>query len=132
MTLCADRVGGLLLLLLLFAVLLLFPAPIFAEVLPSLGRPLSGGAANVTVNLVAPGTMYGDRLEQLDMRFTKIVRFGRTRADVGVDVQNLFNANYATSWDNTYQYGAANGGTWNNPTAVYTPRFVRWNLTVDF
>ena len=24
------------------------------------------------------------------------------------------------------------GGTWGNPTAVYSPRFVRWNLTVDF
>jgi hypothetical protein len=24
------------------------------------------------------------------------------------------------------------GGTWNNPTAIYTPRFVRWNVTVDF
>jgi hypothetical protein len=72
------------------------------------------------------------RRNQFDMRLAKIVRFGRTRADVGVDVQNLFNANYATSWDNTYQYGAANGGTWNNPTAVYTPRFVRVNFTVNF
>ena len=26
----------------------------------------------------------------------------------------------------------ATGGTWNNPTAIYTPRFVRWNLTVEF
>jgi hypothetical protein len=24
------------------------------------------------------------------------------------------------------------GGTRGNPTAVYTPRFVRWNLTIDF
>jgi hypothetical protein len=24
------------------------------------------------------------------------------------------------------------GGTWNNPTAIYTPRFVRLNLTVNF
>jgi hypothetical protein len=45
------------------------------------------------------------------------------------------NTNYATTYENTYQYSVGNtamGGTWNNPTAIYAPRFVRWNLTVDF
>ena len=48
------------------------------------------------------------------MRFAKILNVGKTRADVST-VGNM-----------------ATGGTWNNPTAIYTPRFVRWNLTVDF
>ena len=72
------------------------------------------------------------RRTQIDMRFAKIVRWGRTRTDIGVDLTNLLNANYATAWDNTYQYGVANGGTWNNPTAVYAPRFMRLNFTVNF
>ncbi|MNC89680.1 hypothetical protein D3C83_56540 [compost metagenome] len=57
------------------------------------------------------------------------------RADVGVDVQNVLNTNYATAWDNNYQYSAgntANGGTWGNPTSIYTPRFVRLNFTLNF
>ena len=35
----------------------------------------------------------------------------------------LLNINYATTYENTYQYSACNtlnGGTWNNSTAVYT------------
>ena len=69
------------------------------------------------------------------MRFAKILRFGSTRADIGVDLANLLNTNYATTWDNTYQYSignTANGGTWNNPTAIYAPRFVRLNFTFSF
>jgi hypothetical protein len=80
--------------------------------------------------------LYADnRRTQIDMRFAKILRFGKRRVDVGVDLGNLLNTNYATTYENTYQYSAGNtamGGTWNNPTAIYTPRFVRWNLTIDF
>jgi hypothetical protein len=76
-----------------------------------------------------------NRLTQVDMRFAKVLRFGKTRADVGFDLGNVFNTNYATAFENTYQYSPDNtltGGTWNNPTAVYTPRFVRINATFDF
>jgi hypothetical protein len=80
--------------------------------------------------------LYADnRRTQIDMRFAKILRWGQRRFDVGVDLGNLLNTNYATTYENIYQFSAnntANGGTWNNPTAIYTPRFVRWNLTVDF
>ena len=44
------------------------PASVVAQ---SLGRPPSGNVTNVTVNLVAPGSMYGDRLNGLDLRFAK-------------------------------------------------------------
>jgi hypothetical protein len=77
----------------------------------------------------------GERRTQIDLRFAKILRFGSTRSDIGVDVGNLLNTNYATNWENTYQYSIGNtasGGTWNNPTAVYTPRFVRLNFTLNF
>ena len=39
------------------------------------------------------GHVYGDRLNEVDFRVAKILRFGRTRTNVGVDVYNLFNAN---------------------------------------
>jgi hypothetical protein len=77
----------------------------------------------------------GERQTQIDMRFAKIFRFGSTRADIGVDLANLLNTNYATNFENTYQYSLGNtgmGGSWNNPTAIYQPRFVRLNFTVNF
>jgi hypothetical protein len=90
-----------------------------------------------TINLIDNDhRLYSDQLRaQVDLRFAKIIRLGGTRTDIGVDVANLLNTNYTTTWDNTYQYSinnAANGGTWNNATAIYAPRFVRLNFTVNF
>jgi hypothetical protein len=59
---------------------------------PSLGRPLAGGAPNVTVNVVSPGGMYGDRRNQFDLRLGKVLRFGGTQTKVSVDLNNVFNA----------------------------------------
>ena len=69
------------------------------------------------------------------MRFAKILRFGSTRANIGADLGNLLNTNYVTAYENTYQFSTGNtlgGATWNNPTAVYTPRFVRVNFEFNF
>ena len=104
-----------------------------------IGRLPPGGLATGNTNvdiLDNDHRLFADnRRTQIDMRFAKILRFGQRRVDIGVDLGNLLNTNYTTTYENTYQYSAGNaamGGTWNNPTAIYTPRFVRWNLTVDF
>ena len=55
-------------------------------------RALPGGSSTLTVNLIEPGTLYGDRVNQFDLRLAKILRFGRTRTNVGLDVYNVFNA----------------------------------------
>ena len=47
---------------------------------------------NATVNLVEPGTLYGDRVNEVDLRIAKVLRFGRTRTNVGIDIYNLLNA----------------------------------------
>jgi hypothetical protein len=91
-----------------------------------------GGNTTVSIDDNAHRIFSGNRRTQVDMRFAKIVRLGATRADIGVDLANLLNTNYATGWENTYQFGQPNGGSWNNPTSIYPPRFVRLNFTVNF
>ena len=95
----------------------------------------AGGNTNVAL-LDNEHRLYADtRRTQLDMRVAKVFRFGRRRLDVGVDGENLLNTNYPTAYESTYQYSLGNtaqGGTWNNPTAIYTPRFARLNLTFSF
>jgi hypothetical protein len=107
-------------------------------VLGLLGRLPAGSSATGTTGIGIDDNQHqiwdDHRRTQVDMRFAKILRFGRTRTDIGVDLSNLLNTNYPTSWDNTYQLVNVTqpGGTWNNPTAVYAPRFVRLNFTVNF
>ena len=102
-----------------------------------LGRLPPGGLAtgNTTVQLLDNGDnrLYVDnRRTQLDMRFAKILRFGRTRFDVGVDLYNLLNSNYALTYDSNYSFTQPNGGTWLNPTSILSPRFARFNITVNY
>jgi hypothetical protein len=90
---------------------------------------------NTTVYLVDNGDnrMYVDnRRTQIDMRFAKILRFGRTRTDIGVDLYNLLNTNYALGYENNYSYTQPNGGTWQNPNSILPPRFARLNFTINY
>ena len=104
-----------------------------------LGRIPPGGTATGTTTVALLDNdhqLFADnRRTQVDMRVAKIFRFGKTRVDVGVDGENLFNTNYATAYSGTYQFSTGNtatGGTWNNPTTLYPPRYARLNFTVSF
>ena len=96
-----------------------------ATVARSLGRPLSGGAANVTVNIVDPASMYGDRLNQLDLRFSKLFRLGTTRTTVNLDVNNVLNVNPVTAESPVYTI-------WRRPQSILLPRFAKISMQFDF
>lgn len=105
-------------------ILAIYNAP-NAVVAPSLGRNLSGNQANATANLVEPGTMYGDRLNQLDLRFAKLLRFGGTRTSLNVDVYNALNASPVLRQNNNF-------GAWQRPLSILLARFVKLTAQFDF
>jgi hypothetical protein len=96
-----------------------------ALVTPSLGRPLSGGAANITVNLVEPGTIYGERLNQIDFRIGKLLRIGRTRSTVSLDLYNALNSDTVLTTNNNF-------AAWQRPQTLIQSRFAKIALQVDF
>jgi carboxypeptidase family protein len=95
-----------------------------------LNRPFAGlGSQTITVNLIEPGTLYGERVNQIDMRFAKILRFGRSRTTVGFDVYNLVNSNAVLTYNQTFSPTTT---TWLRPNSVLQARFVKFSAQVDF
>jgi hypothetical protein len=99
-----------------------------SEIEASLGGPIAGGVPNVTVNLIKPGDLYGDRVNELDLRLAKIFRFSGRRATIGLDIYNALNASPILTYDSTY----VPNGSWLLPTSVMTARMFRISAEFDF
>jgi hypothetical protein len=76
------------------------------------------------------GTQFGDRLNQLDIRFSKIFKFGRNTLDANFDIYNTFNSDTVLT-ENT-AYSGANGGAWLLPTTVLQARIIKFGVRWDF
>ena len=101
-----------------------------ADIAPSLGRPLAGNAQNITVNMVPPGTIYGDRRNQLDLRLTKNFRIRRMKTGASFEVYNVFNTNAVLTENATYRDTTQSG--WRIPTSIAPPRLLKFSLQLDF
>jgi hypothetical protein len=76
---------------------------------------MSAGFASL--NLVKPGELYGDRINQVDIRAAKIVRYGRTRTNIAVDLFNIFNANPVLTYNQSVP-SLVGGAAYLSPTCV--------------
>jgi hypothetical protein len=91
----------------------------------TLPRPFTAGQA--TVNLYEPVSKYGDRLNQIDLRLTKILNVGsRGRLDLNVDFFNAFNSDAVIGELGSF------GPAWRLPLTVIQPRFVKFGVRYDF
>jgi Carboxypeptidase regulatory-like domain len=104
-----------------------------ADIVPSLGRSLSAcpatGACNATVavSLIPPGTLFGDRLHQVDFRVSKAFKLAQGRRVQGmVDIYNLLNGSAVITQNNSF------GSAWLRPTQILQARLVKFGFQLDF
>jgi len=95
----------------------------------TLGRPFTN-AANLTLNLVEPGTLFGERLNQLDFRVAKVFPWGRSRTALNFDLYNAFNASTVLAENAAYSGSGLN--QWRVPTTIVTARFAKFSVQLDF
>jgi len=109
------------------------PATAGSALVQSLGRLPTGTPANITINLLAPGERYGDRVNQLDFRVAKILKFGRTRTMAGIDLYNALNSNAILTYNNAFVPATAtSAGSWLQPVTILTGRLVKFSAEITF
>jgi hypothetical protein len=92
---------------------------------PGLGFLPVPGLDFKSVQLFHTGDVYGERINQLDFRVSKLFRVGRTRTSVNFDSYNLFNSNAATVENSNF-------AAWRQPTGVLQARFFKLSAQFDF
>tara|TARA_B100001123_G_scaffold163674_1_gene188566 strand:- start:458 stop:3430 length:2973 start_codon:yes stop_codon:yes gene_type:complete len=89
-----------------------------------LGRPLAGGA--VDINVIEPGSSYEERVNQVDIRLSKIFNMADNRIQVMFDVFNLLNENSITKSDPLF------GPNYNRPQAIMPGRLAKFAIQYNF
>jgi hypothetical protein len=108
-----------------------------AELRSSLGRNLAACPSqtaatcnqNVTVALIPPNSIFGDRIEHLDLRFSRIFPMGRTKVQGNFDVYNIFNGNTVLNENTRYQ---TTNNQWRNVIQIMGGRLVKFSANLTF
>ena len=100
-----------------------------ANVLAALGHPIAGGGTTMTLDLAKLGQVYPDRLNTVDMRFTKILRIRPDARQRGRRSLQPVQRQHGTTFNQNF---GTDGSTWLRPNAILNPRYVRFNVTLDF
>jgi Carboxypeptidase regulatory-like domain len=93
----------------------------------NLGRLLTGTTSptqNTTLQIINPDLVYLDRDNQLDFRVGKVLRWGRTRSTVNLDLYNALNRSTILTTNASY-------AVWQTPTSISNPRLAKISVTLD-
>jgi hypothetical protein len=91
----------------------------------TLGRPLSGNAANMVIGIEQPNEAYTERRNELDMRIGKVLRFAKTRTVVSIDLYNALNANPMIVQNQAY-------ASYLRPSEILNARLIKFSWAFDF
>jgi hypothetical protein len=104
-----------------------------AEIAQTLGRNLSAcGTRNpctstAVIPLIAPQTMFDDRLSRLDVRFAKRIKLSpRARLQANFNIYNVFNGSASSTLNTTY------GSQWLQPSLLQDGRMVQFSAMLNF
>jgi hypothetical protein len=91
----------------------------------TLGRPLAGGAPNLAIDIIEPNAHYLPYRHELDLRFGKVVRFGRARSVLSVDVFNALNTDAVITANQNF-------AAWLRPQSILPARLVKFSIQFDY
>jgi len=90
----------------------------------------------IAVQLIEPGTLYDDRLNQMDLRGTRTFGRGKTRVKLMVDLYNSLKANPVLTRSipltTNDTYAPPPSISWGRPVGVLEPRLFKVGAQFDF
>ena len=94
-----------------------------------LARGFTGAPFGRQFNTTQAGDLYVERLNQLDMRFSKIFRTAATRTAINFDLYNVLNDNSVIGENSTYNPANQH---WRDVTSILLPRLFKISAQLDF
>ena len=84
----------------------------------------------VLTNFLDTGEMFGERLNEMDVKIAKVVRLMGRRLTAGFEIYNALNSSDILSYNNTYSLTGTNA--WGQPLSLQTPRYAKFSMDIDF
>ena len=81
--------------------------------------------------MLPPFSAFSDeRINQLDLRLSRIFRMKTTRLQANVDLYNAMNASTVLGLNNTFSTAGQNN--WQQPTQILDARLLKVSVQMDF
>jgi hypothetical protein len=86
---------------------------------------IGSNALATALTTASAGVQYGERMNQLDLRFGKLLKIGPTKSVISLDLYNALNSNAVLTESNAY-------AIFRQPQVILLARFVKISLQFDF